>query len=57
MQDPTHNFHLVPIKNETKLIKTSSGCFIKQIASEIFSGSQSIVGNGAKYHYTTAEHL
>ena len=50
MQDPTQNFHLVPIKNETKLIKTSSGCSIKQISSEIFMGSQNIVGNSAKYH-------
>lgn len=53
VQDPAQNFHLVPIKKETKLIETSNGCSTKQISSEIFTGSQNIVGRSTKLHCWT----
>lgn len=50
MQDTTQNVQLVPIKNDTKLIKTSSDCSIKQISSDISTVFQNVVGNSTKYH-------
>lgn len=53
VQDPAQNFHLVPIKNEIKLIETSSECSTKQTSSEIFTGSHNIVGHSTKPHCWT----